>query len=847
MKKNFLLLLFVVLLSSCNLTLAAGLILNEYNAVGGSKFLENGGMDSAFGSTVGNGGDWFELVVITDHLNIQGWDLVIASGDGSGLLTFTNNSLWSDLRAGTIITISEDQTQNDSYVPETGDWVINVCTSSGTYISGGNFPVNNNNWQLTIRDSADNVVFGPAGEGYQTASGINSQEVCILTESPSSTITKDSYYDGSVFSTFGLPNPGQSFANLRSWATLTLAFDDSDLYAASGIIDDSTDPLQTTGVGFTIGCPQGYLGNVALNVTPTSNNAFTCTPGGTPGTASRSLIIEPSAVCYNVPVTITASVTINNNVYSQVIRFYYSASLSAATDARYHNGFGDASTVIPIDSDYMLVANDEAIGSNKAPIYLYERNLSSSKINEFDFTSDLGLNSESKEVDIEASTRVGNTIYWMGSHGNGDGGDSKPDRCRLFATTISGTGSSTSLTFAGYYAGLRDKLIAWDVAAGDYYGLYASAAEGIDPKRDDGFNIEGLTMAPDDETAYICFRAPLVGANSDKALIVPITGGAVSGVETYTTFQSWFTNRATADPIFGNPIELDLGGRSIRSIDKNSLNEYLIVAGSPGDTGVAPDDFRLYLWSGNANDAPVLLLDDMTALISEGGSIESIVEVPSSLVGTYGIQFAMDNGTTKWYGSTNQESKLLLPGHQKFRTDWLQADYSCTSTCQMDFDEDGWITSNDYGMLLNFLNQYEEQDYEVQCTYPNCNPCYDLDGDGWITSNDLGMIMNFLNPYESLGYEVQCTPPCTNSCLGDFDEDGWITTNDLGILLVLLNQYEEQGYEISPNDPGWNSCYDLDGDGWITTNDYGILLVILNQYEGQGYEVECGDPSIVYP
>ena len=777
------------------------------------------------------------------------------------ILTFSQHPTWSNLRAGTIITISESIADNITCTPETGDWWINVKSCDGgigTYISQQNFNVSHKNWKLTIRDSADNTIFGPAGEGYHTASGINNQEVCILTENPSSTITKDSYYDGSVFSTYGSPNPGQSFANLRSWATLTLAFDDSDLYAVSGIIDDSTDPLQTTGVGFTIGCPQGYLGNVALDVTPTSNNAFTCTFGGTPGTASRSLIIEPSAVCYNEPITITASVTINNVVYSQSIRIFYSASLSAGTDARYHNGFGDASTVIPIDSDYMLVANDEGIGSNKAPIYLYERNLSSSKINEFDFTSNLDLTNlygddKAEEVDIEASTRVGNTIYWMGSHGNGDGGDSKPDRCRLFATTISGTGSSTSLTFAGYYAGLRDDLIYWDVAnihgkGANYYGLSASAATGIDPKLENGFNIEGLTMAPDDETAYICFRAPISpAANRTNALIVPITGGSVSGVETYTTFQSWFTNNATSDPIFGDPIELDLGGRGIRSIEKNSLNEYLIVAGSHGDTGVAPDDFRLYLWSGNANDAPVLLLDDMTALISEGGSIESIVEVPSSLVGTYDIQFAMDNGTTKWYGSTNQESKLLLPGHQKFRTDWLQADYSCTSTCQMDFDEDGWITSNDYCILLVFLSQYEEQDYEVQCIYPNCNLCYDLDGDGWITSNDLSIILVFLNQYESLSYEVQCTPPCTSSCLGDFDEDGWITSSDLGILLVLLNQYEEQDYEVSPNDPGWNSCYDLDGDGWITSNDYGILLVILNQYEEQGYEVECGDPSIVYP
>ena len=54
---------------------AAELILNEYNAVSSTNMLENSGSDTFFGQVLGNGGDWFELVVIRDRLDIRGWQL----------------------------------------------------------------------------------------------------------------------------------------------------------------------------------------------------------------------------------------------------------------------------------------------------------------------------------------------------------------------------------------------------------------------------------------------------------------------------------------------------------------------------------------------------------------------------------------------------------------------------------------------------------------------------------------------------------------------------------------------------------------------------------------------------
>lgn len=192
----------------------APMILNEYNGVRDDGFLKNSGSDTYWGRVLGNGGDWFELVVIQDHLDIRGWKLVISDDTGGGgqdiqTLTLTNHAIWSDLRSGTIITVSENLADDVSYDPHGGDWWINVraaSAGSGTYITAANIKVSNSNWQLTIRDAADVAMFGPAGEGIQPVSGIGNDEVCVLDEDPTELVYPRSDYTDSTDSTFGAPN-----------------------------------------------------------------------------------------------------------------------------------------------------------------------------------------------------------------------------------------------------------------------------------------------------------------------------------------------------------------------------------------------------------------------------------------------------------------------------------------------------------------------------------------------------------------------------------------------------------------------------------------------------------------
>lgn len=222
----------------------ASVILNEYNAVDPAEYLGGGNAssdlsggkaaDTYFGRVLGNGGDWFELVVITDHLDMRNWMLdIYTDGLLDETLTLTNHSIWSNLRSGTIITISEDLPSDISYDPAGGDWWINVQArndADGLYIEASSFPVNSSSWQLRIRNAAGTIIFGPAGEGVSPASGIGNTETFRLEEDPSSNILANSadYDDGDDISTFGSPNQWgiQNFGVLRTVtppaSTLTL-------------------------------------------------------------------------------------------------------------------------------------------------------------------------------------------------------------------------------------------------------------------------------------------------------------------------------------------------------------------------------------------------------------------------------------------------------------------------------------------------------------------------------------------------------------------------------------------------------------------------------------------------
>ena len=255
-----------------------------------------------------------------------------------------------------------------------------------------------------------------------------------------------------------------------------------------------------------------------------------------------------------------------------------------------------------------------------------------------------------KEVDIEGGVRGiadPSITYWIGSMSNNSAFLYKPNRNKIFAMQVLGNGKSIELKNRGSYTRLREHLIKW----GDRYGynFTASAATGKDCKSNDGFNIEGLVFGPDNKTAFIGFRAPLVPVGTrSKAVIAPIKN-----------FEAWFNNGTPAkDPQFDAPIELDLGGRGIRDIIRLSGGNYLVVAGSSG-WELNP---AAYTWSGKRNDVPV----PVTGFDLTGLNVEGVLPVSDSANFKNRVQVFTDNGAEFFYCDTLCVKDLLEERFKKF-------------------------------------------------------------------------------------------------------------------------------------------------------------------------------------
>jgi hypothetical protein len=432
--------------------------------------------------------------------------------------------------------------------------------------------------------------------------------------------------------------------------------------AASAVIGDPTDPAATTGIGFVFALPGGGDPSTLTIAANSSDTAVVDATGLqlSGSGATRQLTITPHGVGYT---TITLSATdAQNHTGTYAIAYAASAAAALPDATRFHTGASDASATIAVDAERMLVADDET-----NVLRLYDRTQSGLPVNGFDVSAQLNLTDpDNPELDLEGGFRLADRLYWTGSYSNSKNFHVRPNRHRVFATDLGGSGDASTLTYVGRYDWLLEDLVAWDKGNGhglgaNWLGFAASSAEGVDSKTPAGFNIEGLALAPDNSTAYFAFRAPLLPTDQrHQAVIVPVPGfdTLVAGAAP--------DSRPLGSATFGAPILLDLGGRGIRSIDRNAAGQYLIIAGPPGDaTGIAPADFRLYAWTGQPADAPFDLGVDLTALDIAGGSFESIVELPDDLGAGSLIEFLFDNGDSVFYADGVAAKDLAEPRFKK--------------------------------------------------------------------------------------------------------------------------------------------------------------------------------------
>lgn len=245
-----------------------GLLLTEYNAVGSQKWLDNDGVaacegpggsgcsdgsDKFFARRMGNGGDWVEFVVTEDHVDLRGWTVQWAElgeddadgtdvwyGNGGvpqGQFTFADAEVWSDLRIGTILTITDQGTDTGgldtdlSYDPCSGDYWINAnIYDSELFVAESNIAtpvpdlldVGNDDWMAQILDASGAVTAGLVGEGAPGygGGGVNSREACRLEESPTNSSGIFSLYDDTDNSTFSVVNNWSDLFGCRVYADL---------------------------------------------------------------------------------------------------------------------------------------------------------------------------------------------------------------------------------------------------------------------------------------------------------------------------------------------------------------------------------------------------------------------------------------------------------------------------------------------------------------------------------------------------------------------------------------------------------------------------------------------------
>lgn len=142
--------------------------------------------------------------------------------------------------------------------------------------------------------------------------------------------------------------------------------------------------------------------------------------------------------------------------------------------------------------------------------------------------TDLHRTGRPKEIDIEASLKVGACIHWLGSQSHDYLGQLALNRGRIFAADLAGSGMHARLIFAGRYDFLTHDLIRWDAdnqhgSGRNHFGLAASLAPGVLSKAMtwEGFAIEGLCASPDDpEVALMGFRALLVMPNDRRLALI---------------------------------------------------------------------------------------------------------------------------------------------------------------------------------------------------------------------------------------------------------------------------------------------------------------------------------------
>lgn len=352
--------------------------------------------------------EWTELLVVSDNTDIRGWSIRDNNSSQTSwqtAVTFSNNALWNNLRAGTIIVlwhriIASNGTAHTTDVNK-GDGYIEVNLQNTTYFTGGSFG-SSPSWggnSMNIAGSGDIVELLNAGGTHVHALGHSSTAGSNWTAMPTPKLNHannassgDAIYacPGAMLSDYNGPATGNNFTS-KNDATITFGLPNTCGASASGNTNYTNalrePPVSAQTVTPTVSIPgdlsfswtaatdpnpgdnvTGYM--ILRNTTNTFSppaDGTTYTVGSTLGSAKVVAEINSSATVSYTDNTVTAG----NCYYYRIYAFRYGTddingnSYDDSRGRAYNQSnyiFVNCLTVLPVELlSFSAVAEDNAV------------------------------------------------------------------------------------------------------------------------------------------------------------------------------------------------------------------------------------------------------------------------------------------------------------------------------------------------------------------------------------------------------------------------------------------------------------------------------------------------------
>lgn len=290
-------------------------------------------------------------------------------------------------------------------------------------------------------------------------------------------------------------------------------------------------------------------------------------------------------------------------------------------------GTCDASAALPVSGDLFVVANDE---DNLLRFYRFSK--PGAPLQTFDLKPWFTDKKKAPEADIEAAAKLGDTIFFVTSHGRNAAGKPAPSRQRFFALTLTETNGVTTVQRVG---GIYTNLVAALAADARYAPFDLGDAAKLAPKAVGGFNIEALAPTPEG-ALLIGFRNPIPHRRALLALLLNprevVAGQAAK---------------------FGPPLQLDLGGLGLRDLCATTNGYYVVAGPASGGQG----ESQLFFWAGR-DAVPQAINAERFA----GSNPEGVCFLDFG--GQTELLIVSDDGTRKING---KECKSLPEAQRQFR------------------------------------------------------------------------------------------------------------------------------------------------------------------------------------